>query len=315
MLVSLNKTFRLDRPLIVFDTETTGVGPEDRIIEIGFQVHKPDTDTVVEWRSLVNPGRPIPPEATAVHNITDEMVTFGCRHCGKLPADHSGADPISGTPVGLPTLLGATECRAWERTWTFAEIARNLAHGFTGADLAGKRVRFDIGKFEYEFTLAGVVWDRSAARVIDLDRIEQLGEPRTLSVLYERRIGRPAVGAHGALSDVRMTTELLAHDMALFGALPRDLGELHALQWPGWIDPDGKFRFDDAGVPRVAFGQKYPGWEMRKVPRGFWTWMMGAKFTTAEKAIAEAALAGRFPVRAQEVAPGEPAAAGEESPF
>lgn len=56
---------------IFYDTETTGINPKkDRIIEIA--AYDP-----VENRSfceLVNPGFAIPPESTAIHHITDDMV-------------------------------------------------------------------------------------------------------------------------------------------------------------------------------------------------------------------------------------------------
>lgn len=60
----------MKRP-IYYDTETTGVSSEkDRIIELA--AYDP-----IENRSFcefIQPGFPIPKEATAVHNITDEMV-------------------------------------------------------------------------------------------------------------------------------------------------------------------------------------------------------------------------------------------------
>ncbi|MBN9378934.1 MAG: DNA polymerase III subunit epsilon [Chlamydiales bacterium 38-26] len=56
---------------IFYDTETTGVKPEkDRIIEIA--AFDPVRNRSFEM--LVNPGFPIPPESTAIHHITDEMV-------------------------------------------------------------------------------------------------------------------------------------------------------------------------------------------------------------------------------------------------
>ena len=56
---------------IYYDTETTGIrADKDRIIEIAAYdpVHN---KTFV---SFINPGLPIPAEATSIHNITDEMV-------------------------------------------------------------------------------------------------------------------------------------------------------------------------------------------------------------------------------------------------
>lgn len=56
---------------IYYDTETTGVKAEkDRVIEIA--AYDPEQDRTFE--AFVNPGMPIPPDATAIHNITDEMV-------------------------------------------------------------------------------------------------------------------------------------------------------------------------------------------------------------------------------------------------
>lgn len=57
--------------VIYYDTETTGVKPEkDRIIEIA--AYDPVRERSFE--KLVNPGCPIPPDATAIHHITNEMV-------------------------------------------------------------------------------------------------------------------------------------------------------------------------------------------------------------------------------------------------
>lgn len=56
---------------IYYDTETTGINAQkDRIIEIA--AYDPEEDR--SFCEFVNPGFPIPPEATAVHHITDEMV-------------------------------------------------------------------------------------------------------------------------------------------------------------------------------------------------------------------------------------------------
>lgn len=56
---------------IFYDTETTGVRAEkDRIIEIA--AYDPVNDRSFE--QLINPGCRIPPDATAIHHISDEMV-------------------------------------------------------------------------------------------------------------------------------------------------------------------------------------------------------------------------------------------------
>jgi DNA polymerase-3 subunit epsilon len=62
-------------PLAVFDLETTGINPltGHRVIEIGILTS--DGLKVEErYETLVNPGRPIPPQASEVNNIFDDMV-------------------------------------------------------------------------------------------------------------------------------------------------------------------------------------------------------------------------------------------------
>lgn len=56
---------------IFYDTETTGIRAEkDRIIEIAAF----DPVRNLTFEKFVNPGCPIPAEASAIHHITDEMV-------------------------------------------------------------------------------------------------------------------------------------------------------------------------------------------------------------------------------------------------
>ena len=63
-----------DSRRLAWDTETTGVSVhEDRIVTAALVVRgggRPDRT----FSYLLNPGVPIPPEATAVHKVTDERV-------------------------------------------------------------------------------------------------------------------------------------------------------------------------------------------------------------------------------------------------
>jgi len=66
---------------VVVDTETTGTNSDkDGIVELGMVLFEFDPETGIAYNvldsfdQLEDPGFPIPPEATAVHGITDDMV-------------------------------------------------------------------------------------------------------------------------------------------------------------------------------------------------------------------------------------------------
>lgn len=60
----------LEMDFVVLDTETTGLDDDDVIVSVGVVAK----DGQVLFDSLVNPGKPIPAGATAVHGIDDKMV-------------------------------------------------------------------------------------------------------------------------------------------------------------------------------------------------------------------------------------------------
>lgn len=60
--------------VVYYDTETTGFrSDKDRVIEIAAY----ESTSQETFQKLINPGFPIPAEASAIHHITDEMVS----HC------------------------------------------------------------------------------------------------------------------------------------------------------------------------------------------------------------------------------------------
>jgi DNA polymerase-3 subunit epsilon len=60
----------LSKEPVFLDTETTGLGTSDEIIEIALVDHKGN----IFFQSLVHPSISIPMEATWINNITNEMV-------------------------------------------------------------------------------------------------------------------------------------------------------------------------------------------------------------------------------------------------
>ena len=98
---------------IAFDLETTGIHPKtDAIVEVG-AVRFEGIEPVEAFSTLINPGRPIPPGASAVNGITDEMVADQpaiekvlsdlAAFCGDLPLVAHNA------PFDFKFLLNAVE--------------------------------------------------------------------------------------------------------------------------------------------------------------------------------------------------------------
>lgn len=266
----------LTRPLFYIDAETTGLDRDTRIVELGFQRWEARGLTM-EWRMLFNPGIPIPAGASDTHGITTEMIN-SCRRCGKpfSDFDHTG--------------FSTCEFAAWPY---FKQAAQRLAGGFTDCDYAGKNIRFDLRVLANEFVRVGVEWSYQGARILDIDRLEQIALPRTLSALYEKYTGEALEGAHGALEDVRASQVVMVKQFEAHSVLPRDLDELHKLLWPGWITADGSARFRN-DVPVLTFG-KHRDKPLQEIPIDYWNWVLSADFPADLKTLAAQAKLKKFP--------------------
>jgi DNA polymerase-3 subunit epsilon len=231
----------LQRPLAFFDLETTGVKiGRDRIVQIGIVRLRPD-GTRESYQTLVNPGMPIPPEATAVHGIRD-------------------------TDVALAPSLDA--------------VAREVLDELAGCDLSGFNVlRFDIPFLTEELHRVGFEWNTSALRVVDVQRIFHKMEPRDLGAALKFYCGREHTGAHDALADVEATADVLLAQLERYpDALQSDVASLGELSGDRQRSPDaaGKLRFDDRGGICLSFG-KYAGWTLENIGRndpGYIQWLM-----------------------------------------
>lgn len=275
----LNQLLHLDRPMFVVDCETTGIDvKQDRIVELAFEEWT-EAGMVKEWRTLVNPGVPIPASATKVHGITDEKMQR-CTRCHGHRDDH-------------PVIVTGDRCEELRPVPTFKQLAIHLAKGFIDCDWAGQNVRFDLRILSAEFARSGVTWSYANARIIDTSILERLAVPRHLSDLYRKYTGAEHVDAHGALGDVKATVDVLVGQLSTYPMLPRDLDKLHAEQWPGWIDGEGSFRFVN-GVATCQFG-KWRGKSMRSIEASYWDWILKNDFSADVKTLASKAKLGEFP--------------------
>lgn len=246
----------LERPLVVLDLETTGKRVHaDRIVEICALKLFPGGTHEIRTRRL-NPGIPIPPEATAVHHITDADV----------------ADELS-----------------------FHRIAPGLAAYLEGCDLCGYNLwSFDLKLLIHEFRRADVPFSIEGRSLIDPKRIYHQREPRDLAAALRFYRGMEHAGAHAAEADVLAALFVLDGQLGRYEDLPRTIPELHTqMDYPANVDPDGKFRRRDDGAIVFAFGPQVdrPLNEVAETDPGFLRWMLNKDFSDEVKALVEDALA------------------------
>ena len=241
---------KLKRPIVFFDLETTGVNiTTDRIVEISIVKVSPGHEDTPEVKCRrINPERPIPAEATAVHHITD--------------ADVADAP-------------------------TFRQIAHSLADFIRGCDIAGfNSNRFDIPLLDEEFSRAGVDFDFHKARFIDVQTIFHKQEPRTLVAAYKFYCGKDLVGAHGAQADTLATYEVLLAQLERYDSLPTDVEGLSAYATPNRnVDLMGRLIYDDQDREVINFG-KYKGHVATEVlarDPGYYNWIQQGDFSNDTK--------------------------------
>lgn len=167
----------LERPLVVFDLETTGLSAgEDRTVEIAYRKIMPNGE-VIAVAKRINPGRPIPEDATAIHGIRDEDV------------------------AGAPS---------------FAQLCYELWSIFEGSDVGGFNVTgFDLPFLKAEFAMVGKNFDYSNKRIFDAKVLyhsvtkRDMVSARNLSAAYKTYCGKEHNTAHTAAGDVEVTVEVM----------------------------------------------------------------------------------------------------------
>ena len=59
----------------VIDTETMGIGPEDKAVEVAGLLIDETGKVYKSIEQVLDPGIPIPPIASSIHHLTDELVS------------------------------------------------------------------------------------------------------------------------------------------------------------------------------------------------------------------------------------------------
>lgn len=238
---------QLQRPLVFLDLETTGLSlTQDRIVEIAMLKIMPDSTRVVK-RKLVNPERPIPAEVSAIHGITDDMV--------------------KDAPV-------------------FKQIANEIRQFMDQADLGGYNSnKFDWPLLVEEFLRAGLEFDMTGKRMIDVQKIYHLMEPRNLSAAYKFYCDKELENAHSAEADVSATWEVFQAQVNRYNNLGDSLDSVLKVIGEDIIVDFARRIIMENGREIFNFG-KHKGKsveEVLKMEPSYYDWMMKSDFALHTK--------------------------------
>ena len=248
----------LKNPLLFFDIESTGLNvASDRIVEISIVKVSPGgtgqpNDVEVKTRRI-NPGMPIPPEAQAVHGISDDDV----KDCPK-----------------------------------FSQIAKSLAQMLQGCDIAGYNSnKYDIPLLAEEFLRAGVDFDFRKRNLVDVQNIFHKKEQRTLKAAYKFYCGQNLDNAHSAEADTMATYEVLEAQLDRYAndeeePLQNDVEYLAKYSTNSrFVDYAGRMILNENDEPVFNFG-KHKGRPVKEVltrEPSYYNWMMEGDFTLDTK--------------------------------
>lgn len=241
---------KLTKPLIILDTETTGVDPaKDRIVEISLVKVYPNGDEEVKTRRI-NPEMHIPEEVSRIHGIYDKDVA---------------------------------DCP------TFKEIAKSLWTYIAGCDFAGYNSnKFDIPIMVEEFLRAGIEVDFKNSRFIDVQNIFHRMEQRTLIAAYKFYCQKDLEGAHSAEADTLATYEVLKAQLLRYEELENDIDFLSEFsRREKNVDFAGRIVYNDKGVEVFNFGKHkgVPVTEVFRTEASYYSWMMNGDFPLHTKKV------------------------------
>ncbi len=268
----------LQKPLVIFDLETTGLDlVKDRVIQISYIKVFPDGKEE-RGNYLINPEKSIPETVEELTGIKNE--------------------DVKDKP-------------------TFRQMAQQLNQIFSGSDIAGYNSNhFDVPLLAEEFLRAGIDFDFSKCRLIDVQTIYHKMERRNLAAAYKFYCGRKMeedFTAHRANEDTEATyrvlqgqldmytpekqeepERVLQNDMqflADFSKANNNIDFAGRIVWGELKDRTGKTVLDKDGAPIMTevfnFG-KYKGQPVTQVLRydpGYYSWILAGDFTYNTKQV------------------------------
>lgn len=245
----------LKTPICFFDLETTGKSvTKDKIVSISIKKLGPDLKEIAPpLYYVINPGVPIPAEATAVHKITDEMVKDAPK---------------------------------------FSEVSQIIFDYMQGCILGGFNVKsYDIPLLSEEFSRGNTIWPERDIVIIDCYKIFSFKEERNLTQAYRFYTGNELVGAHNAEDDNQATVDVFAGQLSKYAdiaGMDETALDLFCSGGVKTLDLAGKLFLNAAGIACYNFGKAKNTPVVND--RGFGEWMLKNEFPANTKNIVKGLL-------------------------
>lgn len=247
----------LKRPLLFFDLESTGVEKQkDKIVQLAIKKINLD-GSIDNHEFLVNPERPIPPSATAIHGITD--------------------NDVAGKP-------------------TFKMLAAQIRSICEFSDLAGfNSNQFDVPMLLAEFDRTEVLFLDWEYNLLDVRLLQMKIRPQGLNDIHKEYFGTDIQGAHNASSDTEATFNVFVEQMNQYEKKLIELTGIEVNQHLSIEDLDllcqgEKRRFDVSGVMYLKNGVPY--WSLpkhkdeafdKKIHGSYLNWILNSDFPNETK--------------------------------
>ncbi len=253
----------LNKPLVFLDIEATGlIIGLDRIVEIALiKVLVDNTTEEKTWK--INPEIPIPENVSKIHGIYDRDV---------------------------------------QDQPNFKTVAPEIVKFIANADLAGYNSnKFDIPLLVEEFLRVDVDFDLDNRKLIDVQNIFHIMEPRNLVAAYKFYCNKSLINAHNALADTLATFEVFKAQLKMYEnftvtddkgneTIPviNDMEVISKLTTKSKnVDLAGRIVYNENGVEVFNFG-KHKDKAVKEVlikEPGYYSWMMNGDFPLYTKRV------------------------------
>lgn len=232
----------ITRPIAFIDLETTGINlGTDRIVEIAIVKILPDGTRQVK-RKLINPEMAIPQQSIDVHGITNEMV---------------------------------------KDAPTFKQASNEIKQFLENCDLGGYNSnKFDIPLLVEEFLRTGQDFKTDGRKLVDVQKVFHMMEPRTLSAAYKFYCGKELENAHSAEVDATATWEVLDAQIEKYPQIGNTLESILKAVGEEEIVDFARRMIVQEGKIVFNFG-KHKGKvveDVLRVERSYYDWMMQGDF-------------------------------------